>query len=124
MFSKTIITLAALAVAVVAAPKGGSNKGQVSCKHGNHASNEACCVWFDVLDDIQTNLYSSSRYSLASQLTHAPSRFDGGECGEEVHEVSRFSSSRIVTFVTDDAVDSLFEWVATVTKDIGVGYSS
>lgn len=65
MFSKTIIALAALAIAVTAAPKGGSNKGKVSCKHGNHASNEACCVWFDVLDDIQTNLYLSSRYSLA-----------------------------------------------------------
>ena len=30
MFSKTIIALATLAIAVTAAPKGGSNKGKVS----------------------------------------------------------------------------------------------
>ena len=36
-------------------------------------ANEACCVLFPILQDIQTNL------------------FDGGECGEEVHESLRLT---------------------------------
>ncbi|RDX54993.1 manganese peroxidase 1 [Lentinus brumalis] len=78
MFSKTLLAIAALAVAAVtAAPSG---KGQVSCKHGRKAANAACCVWFDVLDDIQTNL------------------FDGGECGEEVHESLRLTFHDAIGF--------------------------
>ncbi|RPD53510.1 manganese peroxidase isozyme precursor [Lentinus tigrinus ALCF2SS1-6] len=60
MFSKTLLAIAALAVTVAAAPK--------------------CCVWFDVLDDIQTNL------------------FDGGECGEEVHESLRLTFHDAIGF--------------------------
>ncbi|KAJ6542405.1 heme peroxidase, partial [Mycena sp. CBHHK59/15] len=37
---------------------------------GRTAAAESCCIWFDVLDDIQLKL------------------FNGGECGEEVHELT------------------------------------
>ncbi|KZW03321.1 Mn peroxidase MNP6 [Exidia glandulosa HHB12029] len=44
------------------------------CPGNNHlAKNPSCCVWYDVLDDIQENL------------------FDGGECGEEAHESIRLA---------------------------------
>ncbi len=47
---------------------------RVSCPDGvNTASNAACCALFPVLEDIQKNL------------------FDGGECGEEVHESLRLT---------------------------------
>ncbi|KAJ7803221.1 heme peroxidase [Mycena leptocephala] len=36
---------------------------RAACSNGRSASSETCCVWFDVLDDIQQHL------------------FDGGECG-------------------------------------------
>ena len=93
MLSKTIVFLAAVAVAVTAAPKGGP--AQVSCKHGNKASNAACCVWFDVLDDIQTNLYVANALQSPMAL-NITCRFDGGECGEEVHESLRVSRHLIV----------------------------
>ncbi|KAI0743945.1 manganese peroxidase 1 [Daedaleopsis nitida] len=81
MFSKALVTLALLAASVNAAPKGGpGNGGLTSCKHGRKSANAACCVWFDVLDDIQTNL------------------FDGGECGEEVHESLRLTFHDAIGF--------------------------
>ncbi|KAJ7666360.1 manganese peroxidase isozyme precursor [Mycena rosella] len=40
------------------------------CSNGRSAASDACCIWFDVLDDIQQNL------------------FDRGECGEETHELT------------------------------------
>ena len=46
---------------------------RVTCADGNITANEACCVLFPILDDIQANL------------------FDGGECGEEVHESLRLT---------------------------------
>ncbi|VDB87793.1 unnamed protein product [Peniophora sp. CBMAI 1063] len=46
---------------------------RVTCADGNITANEACCVLFPILEDIQTNL------------------FDGGECGEEVHESLRLT---------------------------------
>lgn len=55
--------------AIPAAPR---HTKRVACPDGVHtATNAACCVWFDVLDDIQANL------------------FDNGECGEEAHESLR-----------------------------------
>ena len=43
---------------------------RVACPDGkNTATNAACCALFPILDDIQENL------------------FDGGECGEDAHEV-------------------------------------
>ncbi|CAL1707518.1 unnamed protein product [Somion occarium] len=47
---------------------------RVACPDGkNTATNEACCALFAIRDDIQANL------------------FDGGECGEEVHESLRLA---------------------------------
>ncbi|KAJ7936731.1 heme peroxidase [Mycena leptocephala] len=43
---------------------------RAACSKGRTAAHASCCVWFDVMDDIQENL------------------FDGGECGEEVHELT------------------------------------
>ena len=43
-------------------------------------ANEACCVLFPILQDIQTNL------------------FDGGECGEEVHESLRLTFHDAIAF--------------------------
>ncbi|KAK7441004.1 fungal class II heme-containing peroxidase [Stygiomarasmius scandens] len=46
---------------------------RVSCGDGNTASNEVCCQLFPLVELIQSNL------------------FDGGECGEEVHESLRLT---------------------------------
>ncbi|KAJ7598760.1 heme peroxidase [Mycena floridula] len=43
---------------------------RATCANGKVTAHASCCVWFDVLDDIQENL------------------FDGGECGEEAHELT------------------------------------
>ncbi|THH09970.1 hypothetical protein EW146_g8523 [Bondarzewia mesenterica] len=75
MSFKAILALAALVVSVVAAPK-----RHVSCGGGRKASNAACCTWFNVLDDIQANL------------------FDGGQCGEEVHESLRLTFHDAIGF--------------------------
>ncbi|KAI0745319.1 manganese peroxidase isozyme precursor [Earliella scabrosa] len=80
MFSKALVVLTALAVSAVAMPAKGSGKGLTSCRHGRKSANAACCVWFDVLDDIQENL------------------FDGGECGEEVHESLRLTFHDAIGF--------------------------
>ncbi|EMD32649.1 fungal class II heme-containing peroxidase [Gelatoporia subvermispora B] len=46
---------------------------RVTCPDGSMTANEACCVLFPVLEDIQQNL------------------FDGGLCGEEAHESLRLT---------------------------------
>ncbi|KAF7294585.1 Peroxidase [Mycena indigotica] len=43
------------------------------CSKGRTAKNSQCCVWYDVLDDIQTNL------------------FEGGKCDDEAHDALRLS---------------------------------
>ncbi|KAG6807701.1 hypothetical protein H0H87_001075, partial [Tephrocybe sp. NHM501043] len=49
---------------------------RVSCPDGvNTATNAACCALYPILEDIQANL------------------FDGGECGEEVHDLVRWYGS-------------------------------
>ncbi|KAJ8517199.1 hypothetical protein ONZ45_g5603 [Pleurotus djamor] len=53
---------------------------RAKCSKGRTASHQECCVWFDVLDDIQENL------------------FDGGECGEEVHESLRLTFHDAIGF--------------------------
>ncbi|TFY67230.1 hypothetical protein EVG20_g4017 [Dentipellis fragilis] len=54
---------------------------RVACPDGkNTATNAACCALFPILDDIQTNL------------------FDGGECGEEVHESLRLTFHDAIGF--------------------------
>ncbi|KAJ8502205.1 hypothetical protein ONZ51_g84 [Trametes cubensis] len=62
-----VSVLAALQVA------SGAITRKVTCADGNVASDAACCALFAVRDDIQQNL------------------FDGGECGEEVHESLRLT---------------------------------
>ncbi|KAJ7352195.1 heme peroxidase [Mycena albidolilacea] len=53
---------------------------RAACSNGRTAAHASCCVWFDVLDDIQENL------------------FDGGECGEEVHESLRLTFHDAIGF--------------------------
>ena len=53
---------------------------RVTCADGSMTANEACCVLFPILQDIQTNL------------------FDGGECGEEVHESLRLTFHDAIGF--------------------------
>ncbi|KAI0081217.1 manganese peroxidase 1 precursor [Panus rudis PR-1116 ss-1] len=69
MAFKVLAVLAALAVVSNAALT-----RRVACPDGvNTATNAACCSLFAIRDDIQQNL------------------FDGGECGEEVHESLRLT---------------------------------
>lgn len=72
---KAIAVLTTLVVSAIAAPS-----RRVSCGDGRTASNAVCCTWFNVLDDIQENL------------------FDGGECGEEVHESLRLTFHDAIGF--------------------------
>ncbi|KAJ7707847.1 versatile peroxidase VPS1 [Mycena olivaceomarginata] len=53
---------------------------RAACSNGRTAAHASCCVWFNVLDDIQENL------------------FDGGECGEEVHESLRLTFHDAIGF--------------------------
>ncbi|CAL1697180.1 unnamed protein product [Somion occarium] len=71
---KSILVFIVLSALVYAAPS------HVTCSGGRRASEAACCKWFDVLDDIQANL------------------FDGGECGEETHESLRLSFHDAIGF--------------------------
>ncbi|KAI0061206.1 manganese peroxidase 1 [Artomyces pyxidatus] len=75
MSFKALFALATLAISVTAAPQ-----PRAVCSQGRIASNAACCKWFDVLDDIQTNL------------------FDGSECGEEAHESLRLTFHDAIGF--------------------------
>ncbi|KAL0956167.1 hypothetical protein HGRIS_002327 [Hohenbuehelia grisea] len=61
-----------LAACTLTAVRGAVLK-RATCANGRTTANAACCVLFPVLDDIQENL------------------FDGGECGEEVHESLRLT---------------------------------
>ncbi|KAH9848375.1 manganese peroxidase 2 [Lenzites betulinus] len=72
MAFKTLASFVSVLAAFQAA--NGAVTRRVTCPDGvNTATNAACCALFPVLDDIQTNL------------------FDGGECGEEVHESLRLT---------------------------------
>nr|AGS19355.1 manganese peroxidase [Cerrena unicolor]AGS19356.1 manganese peroxidase [Cerrena unicolor] len=53
---------------------------KATCADGRTTANAACCVLFPILDDIQENL------------------FDGGECGEEVHESLRLTFHDAIGF--------------------------
>ena len=54
---------------------------RVACPDGvNTATNAACCSLFAIRDDIQQNL------------------FDGGECGEDVHESLRLTFHDAIGF--------------------------
>ncbi|KAJ7108198.1 Mn peroxidase MNP3 [Mycena epipterygia] len=71
MVMKTL-SAALLAFAAVRVASGAVTK-RVTCATGQTTANAACCVLFPILADIQENL------------------FDGGECGEEVHESLRLT---------------------------------
>ena len=72
MLSKSVIVLSSLLVSFSGARAALTRR--VACPDGkNTATNEACCAWFPILEDIQENL------------------FDGGECGEETHESLRLT---------------------------------
>ncbi|KAJ6546368.1 manganese peroxidase isozyme precursor [Mycena sp. CBHHK59/15] len=71
-FSAALLSLIAAALAVPT--------NHATCSGGRTAASASCCVWFDVLDDIQLNL------------------FDGGECGEEVHESLRLTFHDAIGF--------------------------
>ncbi|THH28779.1 hypothetical protein EUX98_g5401 [Antrodiella citrinella] len=75
MSFKNILVFATFAVAAYAAPQ-----KRAECSAGRTASNAACCQWFDVLDDIQENL------------------FDDGECGEDAHESLRLTFHDAIGF--------------------------
>ncbi|KAI0076585.1 manganese peroxidase 3 [Panus rudis PR-1116 ss-1] len=53
---------------------------KATCADGRTTANAACCALFPILDDIQENL------------------FDGGECGEEVHESLRLTFHDAIAF--------------------------
>ncbi|KAI0737537.1 manganese peroxidase [Daedaleopsis nitida] len=78
MFSKAFFSLVVLAASVTAAVPPVTRRA--TCSNGKTTANDACCVWFDVLDDIQANL------------------FHGGECGEEAHEALRLTFHDALAF--------------------------
>ena len=45
---------------------GAATTRRATCAGGQTVKNDACCVWFPILEDLQTNM------------------FDGAECGDEV----------------------------------------
>ncbi|THH05588.1 hypothetical protein EW145_g4686 [Phellinidium pouzarii] len=74
MVFKLAVTTVALAAVASAA-----NFKRVTCADGNVTSNAACCVFFPLLDDLQTNLFQ-------------------GECGEDVHESLRLTFHDAIGF--------------------------
>ncbi|KAG7443421.1 manganase peroxidase [Guyanagaster necrorhizus] len=73
--------LAALALLAVVRQSDAALTKRVACADGVHTvTNEACCALFPVIADIQENL------------------FDGGECGEEVHESLRLTFHDAIGF--------------------------
>ncbi|KAI0752530.1 versatile peroxidase VPS1 [Daedaleopsis nitida] len=75
MLAKTLVSFLTLALIAGAVPP-----KKATCSKGRTASDAKCCIWFDVLDDIQENL------------------FDGGECGEEAHESLRLTFHDAISF--------------------------
>jgi hypothetical protein len=74
-FAASLLALSAVQLAQSAILK------RVACPDGkNTATNAACCALFPILADIQENL------------------FDGGECGEEVHESLRLTFHDAIGF--------------------------
>ena len=79
MLSKSFFAITSLALSLSGARAALTRR--VACPDGkNTATNEACCAFFPILEDIQENL------------------FDGGECGEEVHESLRLTFHDAIGF--------------------------
>ncbi|TBU21877.1 manganese peroxidase [Dichomitus squalens] len=79
MLFRVVIPLAVLSVSVAVAAAPAVSK-RATCNGGRTTANAACCVWFDVLDDIQENL------------------FHGGQCGEDAHEALRLTFHDAIAF--------------------------
>ena len=74
---------------------------RVACPDGvNTATNAACCALFAVRDDIQENL------------------FDGGECGEEVHESLRLTFHDAIGISRSAIAAGQFRWVAPLASSM------
>ncbi|KAJ7202063.1 manganese peroxidase 3 [Mycena pura] len=73
-FSSIILAVVAARLASASVTK------RVTCSTGQTTANAACCVLFPILADIQANL------------------FDGGKCGEEVHESLRLTFHDAIGF--------------------------
>ncbi|KAJ7843070.1 putative versatile peroxidase [Mycena olivaceomarginata] len=74
-------TLSALVLALATARlSSAAVSKRVTCATGQTTANAACCALFPILADIQANL------------------FDGGECGEEVHESLRLTFHDAIGF--------------------------
>ncbi|KAJ6527864.1 putative versatile peroxidase [Mycena vulgaris] len=76
-------TLSTVLLAIATARLTGAavpNPKPFTCATGQTTAHAACCVLFPILDDIQENL------------------FDGGECGEEVHESLRLTFHDAIGF--------------------------
>ncbi|GLB44307.1 putative the amino acid sequence converted into a structural homology model presents the general folding and conserved residues forming the active site and substrate oxidation sites of a [Lyophyllum shimeji] len=74
MFNLSVALLSLAIFAAAAPPR------LATCSGGRTTAHAACCKWFDVMDDIQANL------------------FDGGECGEEMHESLRLTFHDAIGF--------------------------
>ncbi|KAJ7577383.1 manganese dependent peroxidase 1 [Mycena floridula] len=75
------LSAALVALATVRSAYGATaNTKRATCATGQTVANAACCLWFPILEDIQENL------------------FDGGECGEEVHESLRLTFHDAIGF--------------------------
>ncbi|KAJ7112496.1 manganese peroxidase 1 [Mycena epipterygia] len=66
----TLLTLSLVYITTVSATP---TARSATCSNGRKAASNTCCVWYDVLDDIQSNL------------------FEGGTCGENAHDALRLS---------------------------------
>ncbi|KAH9942326.1 heme peroxidase [Epithele typhae] len=77
MFSKAFVSLLAVVSVVNAAPR-----RRADCGNGHAAADQRCCVWFDVLDDING----------------PDGLFDGAQCGEEAHESIRLTFHDAIGF--------------------------
>ncbi|KAJ7155167.1 putative versatile peroxidase [Mycena filopes] len=73
-------TFSAALLVLAARVASGAVTKRVTCATGQTTANAACCVLFPILEDIQANL------------------FDGGECGEEVHESLRLTFHDAIGF--------------------------
>ncbi|EKM51408.1 uncharacterized protein PHACADRAFT_213241 [Phanerochaete carnosa HHB-10118-sp] len=71
MAFKQLIAALSVVLSLQAAQAAVVKSKRAACSNGASVSDESCCAWFDVLDDIQQNL------------------FNGAQCGAEAHESIR-----------------------------------
>ncbi|KAJ7122103.1 manganese peroxidase 1 [Mycena epipterygia] len=66
-------TLSTLSLIYMTTVSASPTARSATCSNGRKAASNTCCVWYDVLDDIQSNL------------------FEGGTCGDDAHDALRLS---------------------------------